>query len=78
MDKWIHRVITCLFFPASLVNMIVRLKDKKPPYGKVIQTARGAFHVIENGSGPVTVVFDAGLSGHAMQSKISGRRSWPF
>ncbi|MBV6683696.1 alpha/beta hydrolase [Bacillus sp. JRC01] len=67
MDKWIHRVITCLFFPASLVNMIVRLKDKKSPYGKVIQTARGAFHVIENGSGPVTVVFDAGLSGHAMQ-----------
>ncbi|MCA1063282.1 alpha/beta fold hydrolase [Rossellomorea sp. AcN35-11] len=66
MDKWIQCGVTSLLFPASILNSILRKKDYRKPPGRIVQTRRGAFHVIEKGRGPITVIMDAGLSGNSL------------
>ncbi|MCA1054732.1 alpha/beta hydrolase [Rossellomorea aquimaris] len=66
MKNWTSITIASLLFPASLANTLIRRKEKQPPPGRLVQTERGTFHVIEKGSGPITVLMDAGLSGQSL------------
>jgi pimeloyl-ACP methyl ester carboxylesterase len=49
-------------FPLTAWNLTMNKVSSVPPPGKIVKTSRSEIHVIDSGSGPATVILEAGLS----------------